>query len=69
MEEDLTSLRRPGGLTALAVLNIIFAVIGGLGGLGIAAMSRDTYEMRRQADEMERVGERMAEHRDRKSVV
>ena len=61
-DDDITTLRRPGGLTALAVLNIILAVIGGLGGLGISAMGADTSEMRRTADEMDRIGDRMAEH-------
>lgn len=57
---DLSSTlpKRPGGLTALAVLNIVFALIGGLGGLMMTTFERGGAEMARAADNVEYAIER-----------
>jgi hypothetical protein len=57
MTEPITA-RRPGGLTALAILNICLAAAGLLGGFGMTALNEDPDEMRRQADELDRIAER-----------
>jgi len=49
--------RRPGGLTALAVLNIVFALLGALSGLMMNAMNHDRGEFDRTADNMDYVAE------------
>lgn len=49
--------RRPGGLTALAVLNLVMAAAGLLGGFGMTMLNGDPDEMSRMADQMDRVAE------------
>ena len=56
MNEPITT-RRPGGLTALSVLNIVLGLAGLLGGFGMTALNRDPDELRRQADELDRLAE------------
>ena len=58
------SARRPRGLTALAVLNVVLAAIGLLGGAGMATMNADPDEMRHQADEMERIADHPPDGQD-----
>lgn len=48
----MTTLPRPGGLTALAVLNIVFALLGMLGGAMMHAMNDDR-DNQRSADQMD----------------
>jgi hypothetical protein len=56
MNEPITA-RRPGGLTALAVLNIVLGLGGLMGGFGMTALNQDSDEMHRQADELDRLAE------------
>lgn len=57
--------RRPGGLTAIAILNICFAVLGLLLGGGISyTMFHDRHERERAAADFERAAERDIDPRD-----
>ncbi|MCX5746811.1 MAG: hypothetical protein NT062_30430 [Proteobacteria bacterium] len=56
-----TADRRPGGLTALAIVNLVFAVLGMLGGLALSAINDDSDELARQADAMDRQADRLGE--------
>ncbi|MBA3541629.1 MAG: hypothetical protein H0T79_18590 [Deltaproteobacteria bacterium] len=51
--------RRPGGLTALAVLNIVFALLGMLSGVALHMMNKDRHDFDRQADQMDRAADHM----------
>ena len=55
---DALPTRRPGGLTALATLNIIFAVIGMLAGLAMSSMNSKTDNLR-SADQLDLAAEHM----------
>src|SRR5215813_10140030 len=50
--------RRPGGITALAILNIIFALVGLLGGLAMNAV-KDDHSMAYEADRMDATASEM----------
>ena len=60
--EPYTLPKRPGGLTALAVLNITFAIIGMLGGLAMTAMNHDTRGFDRSARDMDYAADHMPEN-------
>lgn len=62
MTDPMPAQRRPGGLTALGVLNIIFAALGMLFGLGMSVINSDPRELDRQADMFERANADMIEH-------
>jgi hypothetical protein len=51
-------LRRPSGLTAFGVLNIVFAILGLLGGLAMLSISDEARRMSRHADEFEEAADR-----------
>lgn len=53
--------KRPGGLTALGILNIIFALVGMLGGLAMSSMNKDLDMNEDQYAAMDREFDRIAD--------
>ena len=58
MNEATAPVKRSGGLTAVAILNLVFAVLGMLGGAALYGMNKDTDQHAEQADQLERISER-----------
>ncbi len=59
MEPYTPAPKRPGGLTALAVLNITFALIGMIAGLAMTTMNRGSDDFDRTARQMDYAADHM----------
>jgi hypothetical protein len=59
MEPYTPPPKRPGGLTALAILNITFALIGMLAGLALTSIDRSSDENDRTARQMDYAADHM----------